>query len=67
MGAERTTRRGPAEIAKAAIVIAEGMKGEPLDEEIADLMTDAIWDAFVAGRESTEKPERKKKGGRDGR
>jgi hypothetical protein len=50
------TKRGPRDIAKAAITIAEGMTGKPLDEEIADLMTDAIWDAYVAGRESVARP-----------
>jgi hypothetical protein len=56
MGAdERTTRRGPAEIAKAAVVIAEGMKGDPLDEEIADVMADAIWDAYAAGKDSARR------------
>jgi hypothetical protein len=47
--------RGPSDIAKAVFVIAEGMKGEPLDEEIADLVTDAIWDAFVAGKEAAQR------------
>ncbi len=52
--------RGPAQIAKAARTIIEGMTGEPLDEEIDDVMTDAIWDAFVAGKESMAKPKRKR-------
>jgi hypothetical protein len=55
------TKRGPRDIAKATLTIAEGMTGEPLSEEIADLVTDAIWDAFVAGRESMAKPRRTRK------
>src|SRR5574340_46578 len=51
-GADAMTRRGPRDIAKAAIVIIEGMKGEPLDEEIEDVMTVAIWDAVAGGKES---------------
>lgn len=59
----RQMTHGPSEIARAAKRIIEGMKGEPLDEEIADVMTDAIWEAFSAGRdaEAAAKPKRKRK------
>lgn len=50
----------PNEIAKNARKIIEGMKGERLDEEIDDVMTDAIWEAFAAGKQSVGKPRKPK-------
>jgi hypothetical protein len=47
---------GPADIAKAALAIIEGMKGEPCDEEIADVLRDAVWDAFAAGLAKGKRP-----------
>ena len=46
---------GPAQITRAALAMIEGMKGEPLDEEIADVLADAVWDAFASGRDSARR------------
>lgn len=51
---------GPSEIARVARTIIEGMKGKPLDEEIADVMADAIWEAFAQGRSQYAKRKTKR-------
>jgi hypothetical protein len=40
---------GPHEVAQTALVILEGMRGKPVDEEIADVIRDACWTAYGNG------------------
>jgi hypothetical protein len=46
-------KRGPREVARDALAILESMRGgEPVDEEIADVLTDACWEAYGNGLEN---------------
>jgi len=46
-------KRGPKETARDALKILESMRGgEPVDEEIADVLTDAVWEAYANGLEN---------------
>jgi hypothetical protein len=46
-------KRGPRETARDALAILESMRGgEPVDEEIADVLTDAVWEAYANGLEN---------------
>jgi hypothetical protein len=46
----KTMARGPADVARDALAILESMRGgEPVDEEIADVLRDACWESYANG------------------
>lgn len=50
---KRTMKRGPGEVARDALAILASMRGgTPVDEEIADVLTDACWEAYSNGLEN---------------
>ncbi|MCK9992890.1 MAG: hypothetical protein Dbin4_01410, partial [Alphaproteobacteria bacterium] len=47
------TKRGPADVAKDAISILASMRGgQRVDEDTADIIRDACWEAYANGLEN---------------